>query len=165
MIEFCNVNPKLNFNDDKLTIYYLAKVRNQRTWQSIECAILLIGMSKKDPADGEFKKLPWNYNLPFGWSPSWFWKTGKDGYLTFTDDRTIDFGFLEKNSDKFSPSLLGYPRNFQGDVKKGDVIRFMLRPSTNSLSGKTQTFEVFWDGEWTENLELMNTHLVIKEIK
>ena len=66
----------------------------------------------------------------------------------------------------FVPTVIARPNNFEGYVKKGEVLRFGLRVfAENYTLHKVYYFEVAWDGEWTENLTELENHLTFRPVK
>jgi hypothetical protein len=148
-------------NDGKKVYYYHVKVRNRRGRNvAKEVRVVLQGLSKRT-ASGEFVHLPLVYRLPMVWTPM---EPG-EAERTVVDESTCDFGNLVQSGEPFRPCLRGTPNNFRGQVEKDSCVRFELVASgQNVFSPKPAVFEVSWDGQWTENQEEMQRHLVIREV-
>ena len=142
-------------------IYYHLQAENLRRWVPVkECRILLRQIAKRGP-DGSFRQLPMNVPHQFVWSPSQF----TPSEVTLTGGRTFDFGHLTEGEDRWAPVLYWYPNNFEGHVGKNEAVRYSLEISgVGCVQKRYQVFEVAWDGEWTENMDDMERHLVINEI-
>jgi hypothetical protein len=149
-------------SDGKKVYYYHIKVRNQRRRNAATgVRIQIKGMSRKT-AGGEFVASPLMYRLPLRWT---LMEPG-DSERTIVDESTCDFGNLTELDSTFRPALMVTPNNFRGYVEKDACVRFeLVAAGQNVLSPESAFFQVSWDGQWTQNQEEMQRHLIIKEVE
>lgn len=142
-------------------IYYHLKVVNSRPWAIAKnCKVILMAISKELPS-GEFQNQPLNTTPSFIWTPAEVTPQA----ITLVKEQAFDFGCVGEESYFFRPVLNIMPNNFQGYVKQDQKIRFSLQVSAdNYVTEKNQVFEVAWDGNWSNNLDEMMSHLTIREI-
>ena len=74
----------------------------------------------------------------FIWSPKEFSET----LQTVTDHTVLDFGF----------------------VKQGGAVRYTLRAVGDNFASERVTYEIAWDGGWSDNLDVMAGHLTIRRV-
>jgi hypothetical protein len=109
-------------------------------------------------------QLQWAYSLR--WPPREFqaslptiWKD---------DDYYCDLAFVDKvikGEKRVCVPSYEYPPNFPGHVSPGSAIRLHLRASAeNCRSRSTLAIEISWDGDWDDDAERMQKHLVIAEV-
>jgi len=92
------------------------------------------------------------------------WNNHTGNCLDFFDEHSFNFGFIQKD-DIFRPALTVFPNNFNGFVSKNETKRFTLEIIADGFKMKNyQTFEVAWNGEWSDNLDKMSKNLQITEI-
>jgi hypothetical protein len=142
-------------------IFYLLRVVNRRPSAiAMNCQVQLKKMWRRLP-NGEFGEVRLPYPLVMSWPPSEMSPMS----VTLRRDQLVDFGFLEQGRH-FMPSARMYPNNFDGVVRARDTMRYAFEiVSDNFVSPDFQTFEVTWDGQWSDNPEKMATHLRISEVK
>jgi hypothetical protein len=142
--------------------YYHLKVVNNSNWQLAKhCRVLLTGIYKKD-SNGSFVYTEFNALHSFEWTPSEYSKE----YVDITDKHNFDFGRIFENINTFNPVIKGYPNNFKGNLKPNETIRYCLKIDGVGFRQKNdQIFEVFWNGKWSDNEEIMKKNINIKEIK
>lgn len=142
--------------------YYHLKVVNKSNWQLAKhCRVLLTGIYKKD-SNGSFVFTEFNALHPFEWTPAEYSKE----YVDITDKHIFDFGRIFENANTFNPVIKGYPNNFKGNLKPNETIRYCLKIDGVGFRQKNdQIFEVFWNGKWSDNEEIMKKNINIKEIK
>jgi hypothetical protein len=148
-------------SDGKLSIYYHLKVENKRsTINATNCRVNLKKILRKGP-NGDFLDERLIVPLTFKWGPSEITPL----YVNLRKEQVLDFGIAIQGEDHFRPVLHSYTNNFKGLVRKGEVFRFGLEiVSDNFVSPKLQVFEVAWNGQWSEDLEIMAQNLQIQEI-
>jgi hypothetical protein len=148
-------------NDGKKAYYYHVKVSNQRGRNVAKAVrVVLQGISRRT-ASGEFVRHPLVYRLPMVWTPMELGEAER----TVVDESTCDFGNLVQSGEAFRPCLRGTPNNFRGQVEKDSCVRFeLVATGQNVFSPRPAVFEVAWDGQWTENQEEMQRHLVIRKV-
>lgn len=142
--------------------YYHLKLVNQSNWQiARHCRVLLTGMYKKDTT-GAFIYTNFNALHPFEWTPA---EEGKE-YVDITDSHVFDFGRISENSNSFIISTKRYPNNFKGILYPNETIRYCLKiDAVGFRQKKHQIFEVTWNGQWSDDEDIMKHNVVIKEIK
>ena len=135
--------------------------RNARsTVSAINCRVLLKKIWRKVP-NGVFQEATLTVPLTFVWSPSEI----TPPYVTLVKEHIFDFGIVIEGQDYFRPVLLSYTNNFQGIVKANEVVRFGLEiVSDNFVSPHLQVFEVAWNGQWSDNMDIMAQNLQIQEV-
>ena len=143
-------------------LYYHLKVVNKRQWLPVEnCSVFLHGISRKGP-DDLFHPIPMIVPLQYVWAPAEI----TPPTVTIIKEQILDFGRMSEGENMFVPVLYSYSNNFQGFVKKGEVLRYQLEiRGSNFSSKKYQVFEVAWDGQWEYVPSEMEQHLHIREIK
>jgi hypothetical protein len=149
------------FANGERVIFYHFKVVNYRPWTIAKnCRVLLKGIYKELPS-GQFQSFPLNTNPSFIWTPAEITPHS----INLTKEHAFDFGFLTEKAIEFRPVLNILPNNFQGFVRERQKVRFSLQPSAdNYLTEQYQVFEVAWNGNWSDNLDIMNENLTIREI-
>ena len=150
------------FTGGKKVIYYHLKVINKRNWVIAKnCRIILREMYKKLP-NGDFKRLTLNVYPQLVWSNP----TITPLFVDLTNEQVFDFGNLSEDSDNFKPVLYLYANDFEGFLKKDESIRYALEIVADGFKMKKyQIFEVSWNGLWSDNLDVMEKNIVIKEIQ
>jgi hypothetical protein len=150
-----------SFTTGSRVIFYQLKVKNHRSWiPAKNCRVLLTQITKRGP-DGSFIPLPMSVPMPIVWAPAEL----TPPIITLGKEQVLDLGFLEENTDKFTPRLYALPNDFKGFVHKDEAVRYFCEiVSDNYVSKKPTVVEVAWDGEWSDNLDQMSQHLVAKII-
>jgi hypothetical protein len=140
--------------------FYHLKVINQTLFSLKNCRVFLKGIQKKGP-DGSYDKIPLSVPHQFIWSPAGF----EPVEILISKDHIFDFGSLRKGSDCWKPELYWRANNFNGDVKQGEVIRYILEVDAEGMTAEIrQIFEVAWNGKWSDILEEMKLNLKINEV-
>lgn len=142
--------------------YYHLKVVNNSNWQLAKhCRVLLTGMYKKD-SKGSFVYTGFNALHPFEWTPA---EDGKE-YVDITGSHVFDFGRIYENVNSFSVATRRYPNNFKGILMPNETIRYCLKiDAVGFRQKKDQIFEVTWNGQWSDDEEIMKNYVTIKEVK
>jgi hypothetical protein len=142
--------------------YYHLKVINKSNWQLAKhCRVLLTGMYKKD-SKGLFVYTEFNALHPFEWTPA------EDGneYVDITDSHVFDFGRIYENVNSFKVAIRRYPNNFKGILMPNETIRYCLKiDAVGFRQKKDQIFEVTWNGQWSDDEEIMKNNVKIREVK
>jgi hypothetical protein len=85
--------------------------------------------------------------------------------INISEEQVVDFGCIPEKEKFFRPVLYWYPNDFDGFVRKDEVVRYCLAIVADGFTQKKhKVFEVAWDGRWSDDLEEMNKHLIIQEI-
>jgi hypothetical protein len=146
-------------------IYYHMKVVNDRPFFKIKnCQVRISGISLRGP-DGHFNPLPIEVPPMFVWSPAGF----VPPYTDIAREQIFDFGcvpeHVSEGEREFKPVLLFYPNNFQGAIRSNQSVRYTLEVIGDNLSKRHfRIFEVAWNGEWTDHLDVMERNLPIREV-
>lgn len=148
---------------DQGYFYHLKVVNKSRQHHIQNCSVILKRITRID--NGQIIEIPWTVPRFFQFAPSELYKMKID--CDFTKDIVIDFGRVCKKYDNyFIPSLLSIPTNARITVEKNETVRYYLEViAKNFISNKVYVYEVFWNGEWSDDPEIMKNNLTIKEIK
>jgi hypothetical protein len=111
--------------------------------------------------NGTFQEGSLTVPLTFVWSPAEI----TPPYVTLVKEHVLDFGIVIEGQDNFRPVLFSYTNNFQGYVRANQVVRFGLEiVSDNFVSPRLQVFEVAWNGQWSDKLDVMAENLQVQEV-
>ena len=143
------------------SIFYHRKVVNKRSpINATNCRVLLKKIWRK-VTNGVFQEVSLTVPLTFVWAPSEI----TPPYINLRKEHVLDFGIVIEGQDHYRPVLLSYTNNFQGFVRFGEIVRFGLEiVSDNFVSPYLQVFEVAWNGQWSDDLDVMAQNLLIQEI-
>ncbi len=83
--------------------------------------------------------------------------------INLSHERQIDFGYLKKGGNAFTPWLQTYPNNFKGHVESETTLIYSLQVFADSYKSEIFEFSVYWNGVFDENPEQMSKNLVIKK--
>lgn len=141
--------------------WYSLAVVNERRWQTPrKCQVLLVAISRRNPSDGRFYRVPLACPLPFWWSPA---RKASDLQMILRPT-VFDFVFLRERGDRVEPGLRYFTNDFEdrGFVKASETVRYELEVvAEGRLSHSPCIYEVTWDGEWREGDSEMAKHLKI----
>ena len=85
---------------------------------------------------------------------------------TVSTTDTCDLGFLEEGAPQFNVSLYVTPNNFRGFVGRDEAMRVHVVARAENAETKTPLIlEISWDGVWSPNMDEMQRHLVVREVK
>ncbi|MBN1663809.1 MAG: hypothetical protein JW943_09435 [Deltaproteobacteria bacterium] len=148
-----------NYNSGQKVIFYHLRVVNHRHWfVSRNCRVILKQIFKKGP-DGEYHPVSYVVPLQFTWSPSEFTPI----VTTINKEQVLDFGCIGEGDAFFKPTLYSYSNNFKGYLHAQESIRYCLEIISDNYVSKSPTIvEVSWNGQWNDNLDIMEQNLVIK---
>jgi hypothetical protein len=140
--------------------FYHLKVVNQTHFSLKNCRVFLKEIQKKGP-DDSYDKIPLPVPHQFIWSPAGF----EPKEILINKDHIFDFGSLSKGSGCWKPELYWRANNFIGDVKPGEVVRYILEVDSEGMTAEIkQIYEVAWNGKWSDKLEEMKLNLKINEV-
>lgn len=162
-IEAHNLRGKVtNFTGGKRAVFYHLKVVNHRSWAPARnCRVVLREVTKRSPG-GDFLAIPYSVPMPFVWAPAEL----TPPTVSIVKEQVVDFGFLAEGDYHFMPRLYAWPNDFQGFVAKDEAVRYYLEVvSDDFVSSQPFVVEVAWDGVWSDNLDVLSSHLVVKEAK
>jgi hypothetical protein len=142
-------------------IYYHLKVVNNKKWVTAKnCRVVITDIHKKGP-DGNFHRLPLVVPLQLVWTPAELAPV----LQTFGDQEICDFGRLIEGDVAFYPTLYAIPNNFLGSVGVNEAVRYTLNiKAENFISTKVWVVEVSWDGTFSDNMDIMERSLIVKNI-
>jgi hypothetical protein len=145
----------------KKSIYYYVELTNERQWSPAKgVRILIKGISKKR-VDGTYSPEPLAFPLQFIWAPAEF----HDLLPTVVTEDVCALGFLDEGAQRFELSLYARPNNFRGYIEQEGSMRVSIIASAQNYESRTPLeLEISWDGQWTDNLDEMQRHLIIKEV-
>jgi hypothetical protein len=151
----------VSLSNGQPSIFYHLKVVNKRsTVNATNCRVLLKRIWRKVP-NGEFQEVSLTVPLTFVWAPA----ESTPPYINLRKEQVLDFGCVIEGQDRFRPVLLSYTNNFQGFVRVGEIVRFGLEiVSDNFVSPHLQVFQIAWNGQWSDNLDVMAQNLQIQEV-
>jgi hypothetical protein len=142
-------------------IYYHLKIVNSRPWfLAKNCQVRLIDISQRGP-DNNFRPVPNPVPPTFVWSPAGFVPVATN----ISKEQIFDFGRVTEGGQEFEPVLHFYPNNFQGRIGANQAIRYALEVVGDNVSKVAAlVLEVAWNGQWTDNLDIMSRNLTIQEV-
>lgn len=147
-------------NGPRAIFYHLTVLNGRSAVSATNCRVLLKKIWRRVPS-GSFQEINLPVPLTYVWAPSEI----TPPYVNLRHDHVLDFGIVCEGQDFFRPVLLSYTNNFQGLVRANDVIRFGLEiVSDNFVSPRLQVFQVAWNGQWSDNLDVMAQNLQIAEV-
>lgn len=133
-------------------IYYHLRIKNQRPSIIVnKCRVLLKELHSKDPITQEYKKLTLVVPPNFQWTPA---ETSPPA-IDFITEQILDFGYLTKGADAFTPAVSPRYNSFKGNLKANEIIKYTLEIQANNAKPKIVEIEVSWDGIWNSNLDKM----------
>lgn len=144
------------------TVYHHLIVRNRRAWSPAEkVRVLVVGVSKRGPT-GKYAAEPVIAPLQLTWA----FPTFHELFPTIADTpETCDLGFLEEGTGRFILSTYISPNNFRGYITKGSAMQVNIIASAhNAKFPKPLRLEISWDGQWSNDLNEMLEHLLVREV-
>ena len=150
-----------SFSSGQRVIYYYLKVVNTRPWAvARNCRILLRGIHRRGP-NQRFQREPMAVSPQFVWAPAELTPI----VIDLSGEQVIDFGRVVEAGNRFEPVLYGYPNDFRGYVAPNEAVRYRLQAvADGSGVGPPQVYEVAWNGEWNDNLDVMVQNLMIRVV-
>ncbi|HUE72878.1 MAG TPA: hypothetical protein VMP01_18480 [Pirellulaceae bacterium] len=148
--------------------FYCLQVENTKPKTiATNCHVQIRTMSRRMP-NGDFVDIPLLYPLILSWPPSEYTPVS----ISIRRDQPVDFGFVAGGIAfvplaKMAPDDFLSPADGEGEglLRPGGTMRFELEiVSDQFVSLKWQTFEVSWNGAWSEDDEAMSRNLKIREI-
>ena len=148
------------FNSGDRVITYHLRVSNSRPWVPGNNCRVMLREAHRRGSDQQFHPVPLAVPLQFVWAPA-----GPPVSVTVSSEQTIDFAFLAEREFHVKPQLYVVPNGFQGLVGKNECVRFHLQISADGyFTRESQVFEVAWNGEWSDNLDVMSNNLRVREV-
>jgi hypothetical protein len=155
-----DANPR---NDGTRSIYHHVIVENNHGWSAAEAVrVLVVDIAKRGP-DGSFFPQPPITPLQLSWAFPQF----QEILPTIPSSgpaRTCDLGYLDEGSQRFRLSTYIFPNNFPGAIIAGEAIRVVLIAAAQNGQSRRLHVEISWDGKWSNDLDEMQRHLVVKEV-
>lgn len=147
---------------NKRVILYQLKIINKRRWVVAKnVRILCTAISKKRP-DASFTNEPMLFPIPLTWAPSEFTSVES----TFASEDLCDLGNVVEGGGNFRLAARWWPNNYPGFLQANDAMRVRLCISGYNFKSKIPfDIEISWNGKWSDNLEEMAKHLIIKVVK
>ena len=152
----------LTMLNGRKAIYYHLIVENRRKWALAKGVQVMLDGIWRRAADGSFKPETLAAELPLTWAFPQFSPINP----TIRDRKICDLGYIVEGEAHFKPSLYFYPNNFRGFVGANEAIRLSIKVrADNFISKRPFVVEIYWDGQWDTDLDQMEKHLVVKEVK
>jgi hypothetical protein len=139
--------------------YRHLRVVNRKPWRRAEnCRVLLQAMSRRRGPNEIFQPIPMPVPLQFIWPPQEL----EPSAITIHAEKTLDFGAVSQERQRFEPRLYWAPNNFAGFVGANEAIRYSLQIVSDAYVSETyQVFQVDYDGVWNPVPAQMKPHLTI----
>ena len=147
--------------------YFHLRLQNSGNATARNCRVLLYDMQDGVRGENRFVRHPVPIPLQFTWSPSEMPPLQRD--VPSKAMETIDLGFVVGDSTHqagtFQPAFYVTPRGHDYGLTAGGRARYFLGVvADDSVSPRSQVFEVSWDGRWDDDAEIMRKHLVVTEL-
>jgi hypothetical protein len=142
--------------------YFGLKVENLRPWRrATNCRVYLTALYHLGQ-DGIFYPEPMSVPLQFQWAIPQF---NPIAATVSSEGKIADFGRLVEGNCGFEPVLYVCTFNFNPNVGKDQVAWYSVQIEADDLvSPSRQVFEVFWDGDWADQVAQIRQHLRIREV-
>jgi len=148
-------------NDGKRETYYHIEVVNRRRWSPARQVRVMLTEVEKKIADGSFVRDPL-IRLQLTWAYS---AVSGEMLPTIVANQTCDLGCLTENADHFRLTTYVRPNNFPGLISAGQTMRATVIAVADNVQSSPLRLEISWDGKWSTDLNEMQRHLVVKEIR
>lgn len=153
--------PILTSMNGRKVVYHHLVVSNRRSWAVAKGVQVFLTDVSTRTRDGTFVAQVMSARLPLTWAYPKFSPVAP----SIRDERSCDLGYLIHGESEFKPSLYFYPNNFTGYVRVGSVCRMSIEVHAENFSpGMPLVIEVSWDGQWSEDMDEMATHLVARNV-
>jgi hypothetical protein len=84
---------------------------------------------------------------------------------TIVANKTCDLGCLTEGVDRFRLTTYVRPNNFPGYITAGQTMRVAVVAIAENVQSSPLVLEISWDGKWSADLNEMQRHLVVKEVR
>jgi len=160
-VEILDKNGELTILDNgQRVIYYHLRIINRKPVIVQKCRVFLKKIQKLN-ASGQFEDIPLSVPPRYFWTPS---ETSPEG-VDIVMEKIVDFGYIIDNGKDFKPTVTPILNSFKGNLSIHDTYRYYIETvAENYHPRKFTCVQVSWDGKWTEDLNDMHEHLVIKII-
>ena len=150
------------FSDGRRVIYYHLKAINKRSWAvARNCRVILTTIYLRN-AGQDFQPARIPVPPQFVWAPAELTPI----VIDLSGEHVIDFGRIPEDASHFEPVLYSYAHDFKGLLRPNQAIRYELQAfSGGSPLGPSVIYEVEWNGQWSENLDMMRQYLSITSIE
>lgn len=143
------------------TIYYHLKIINERTWSPAKNCKVKLSAVEKNMMNGDVKKFSFNALPTFSWAPAEL-----NGHnMDISHEQSFDFLRLIQGKDHIEPVLISFPNNFDGFVNREEKVKYTMVISADGYKSPAQTFEVYWNGKWDDDMNNMADNVQINELK
>jgi hypothetical protein len=152
-----------HFGDNRPVVFYHLKVVSRRRFAPLRnCRVLLAALWRRSKA-GRFEPAPMPVPFQLAWAPS----ESTPALMTIQSEQPFDLGFLRSPTTeevgRFQPALYHLPFDFRGFVLAGEAVRYALRVEADGMvDGHTRLVQISWDGQWSDDLGQLATHLSVK---
>jgi len=149
------------FTNGSRVIYYHLRFINEKKSVTIKnCKVYLKKILKRG-ADNNYHNVP----LPVPTKFCWAGRSDKNETVDIVTEQVLDFGFIIENDIEFKPVVEPIFNNFKGFLKQGESIRYQLEIIADNYRPKGLiTIETSWNGNWSDNLSIMESNFIIKKI-
>ena len=162
-------NPKGDFNiagvniigEGKYRYYYHLKIKNVRQWSPAKRVRILCTSIARKQGD---KFTPESLVIPV--QLTWAFPSLNEATPIISTEKICDIGYVGEKEQHFVLTPYIVPNNFRGIVSKGETIRIgLVAEADNYVSKKPYYIDIYWDGNFSRDKEVMAKHLVISEAK
>jgi hypothetical protein len=137
--------------------YHLSIINKKPKSVANNCYVQIVQIDKL--TEKGRKRIDLNVPVYIRWVPNEL----REFTINLSHERQIDFGYLKKGGNAFTPWLQTYPNNFKGHVESETTLIYSLQVFADSYKSEIFEFSVYWNGVFDENPEQMSKNLVIKK--
>ena len=142
--------------------YFHLDVMNRRRRPSATSCEITLRRIQRRGANGDFEDVAVPMTMQFLWSDP----DNTPRRPSVGIGRTLDLCWVDENSKVLTPALYSVPNHFDGFIHPDQCLRYHLDIEANNFtSKKSQSFEIAWNGKWSENSDRMAENVTITEIK
>lgn len=147
--------------DGTPTRYYHLEITNERPSvpaRGVRVVCTSMRIMNEDPC-------PRDVVIPFRLQLVWTPLGSRLQFPTISRIDRCDLGHLDMGSDRFEFDFYDKPNEFSSFVPRRGCVHVSLEAEAENCSlASRATFEVKWDGEWSDNDEEMAQHLIVRQI-
>src|SRR5262249_38910633 len=144
--------------------WYYVKIENSRRWSpATQTQVLMLEIQEPD-ASGEMKPI-WSGTMPLKWRSVGYLPLGKTvGYWAECDVCSVIKGGTGEKEGwiEIHPVIQEPPMK----VQRTSACRFVLALQARSVEADSNLLrvEITWNGQWSDDSDLMARHLVIRPV-